>query len=329
MLGVGQLGSRWVFVLALTIGVTGCSSEAARFNDDPYTRSNPEATGSIQQSQNVPVESPLSPQPVQQVSVAPTAHPPGVSNAVGSKGKASNTSLSRSVTAVPLGNSASSGNSAVHVVKRGDTLNKISHLYRKPVADIAKANNIQLTALLKVGDHLVIPSVRVNNKPTGFSAQIPNHSANWVEPTTGEIAQAKAKDAVKAAEETAASPMFRWPVRARMIASFGSSLNGARNDGINLAVPEGTPVKAADDGVVSYAGNGLAGAGNLVLIRHTNGYVTVYAHAKELLVKRGDQIKRGQVIAHSGQTGNVNAPQLHFEVRKGATPLDPMRFLKS
>jgi murein DD-endopeptidase MepM/ murein hydrolase activator NlpD len=99
--------------------------------------------------------------------------------------------------------------------------------------------------------------------------------------------------------------------------------------GTDLAVPEGTPVAAAEDGVVSYAGNEFAGQGNLVLIRHSNGYSTVYAHAKELLVKRGDQIKRGQVIAHSGQTGNVNAPQLHFEVRRGATPLDPIRFLKS
>jgi len=102
MLGVGQLGSRWVFVLALAIGVAGCSSEAARFNDDYYTRSNPEATGSIQQSQNVPVESsPLPPQPVQQASVAPTTRPPGVSNAADSKGKASNTSPPRPVTAVP------------------------------------------------------------------------------------------------------------------------------------------------------------------------------------------------------------------------------------
>ena len=120
-----------------------------------------------------------------------------------------------------------------------------------------------------------------------------------------------------------------WPVQGRIISSFGSSLNGGRNDGIDLAVPEGTPVAAAEDGVVSYAGNEFGGQGNLVLIRHSNGYSTVYAHAKELLVKRGDQIKRGQVIAHSGQTGNVNAPQLHFEVRRGPTPLDPIRFLKS
>ena len=124
-----------------------------------------------------------------------------------------------------------------------------------------------------------------------------------------------------------ASPTFRWPVKGRVIAGFGPKPNGQQNDGINLAVPEGTPVKAAEDGVVAYAGNELKGYGNLVLVRHPNGYVTAYAHAKELLVKRGDQVKRGQVIAKSGQTGNVDAPQLHFEVRKGPAPLDPMPLL--
>jgi len=302
--------SCWMLVVALTIGLAGCSSEAARLNDVGYTRSNPDVTG-FQQSQDVQVESrPLPPRPVQQGS-APTT-PPGASTAVNGTG-------------LPSGKSASPGNSAVHVIKRGDTLNKISRLYRKPVADIANANNIQLTTRLKVGDHLVIPSVTVNSKPGSFPAKISNHSATSVQSTP---AQAKTKHPVKAAKETTAMAMFQWPVQGRIIASFGSSLNGVRNDGINLAVPEGTPVKAAEDGVVSYAGNGLAGDGNLVLIRHPNGYSTVYAHAKELLVNRDDQIKRGQVIAHSGQTGNVNAPQLHFEVRKGVTPLDPMRFLK-
>ena len=94
-------------------------------------------------------------------------------------------------------------------------------------------------------------------------------------------------------------------------------------------MPEGTPVAAAEDGIVSYAGDGFQAEGNLVIIRHSNGYFTVYTHSKELLVKRGDEVKRGQIIALSGQTGNVNAPQLHFEVRKGGTPVDPMRFLKS
>ena len=114
-----------------------------------------------------------------------------------------------------------------------------------------------------------------------------------------------------------------------MISAYGPNNNGQHNDGINIALPENTPVKAAEEGVVAYAGSELKGYGNLVLVRHPNGYVTAYAHAKELLVKRGDQVKRGQVIARSGQSGNVNAPQLHFEIRKGATPVDPMPHLAS
>jgi murein DD-endopeptidase MepM/ murein hydrolase activator NlpD len=132
---------------------------------------------------------------------------------------------------------------------------------------------------------------------------------------------------VKAAEPSGAMPSFGWPVRGRLIAGFGSKPDGTQNDGINLAVPEGTPIKAADDGVVVYAGNELKGYGNLVLIQHTNGFVTAYAHASELMVKRGDTVKRGQVIAHAGQTGNVTSPQLHFEIRKGSTPVDPTQYL--
>ena len=109
--------------------------------------------------------------------------------------------------------------------------------------------------------------------------------------------------------------------------AFGPKPNGQQNDGINLAVPEGTPVKAAEDGVVAYAGNELKGYGNLVLVRHANGFVTAYAHASEIMVKRDEPVKRGQVIAKSGQTGNVTAPQLHFEIRKGSTPVDPMQYL--
>jgi murein DD-endopeptidase MepM/ murein hydrolase activator NlpD len=116
-------------------------------------------------------------------------------------------------------------------------------------------------------------------------------------------------------------------VRGRVITGFGPKPTGQQNDGINIAVPEGTPVKASEDGVVAYAGNELKGYGNLVLVRHASGHVTAYAHASELLVKRGDNVKRGQTIAKSGQTGNVSSPQLHFEIRKGATPVDPMQFL--
>ena len=133
------------------------------------------------------------------------------------------------------------------------------------------------------------------------------------------------KAPVQEPEQTASvSGDFRWPARGRVIAGFGA--NGG-NEGINIAVPEGTPVKAAEAGTVTYAGSEVKGYGNLVLIRHENGFVSAYAHNGSLNVKRGEQVKRGQVIATSGQTGNVTSPQLHFEIRKGAQPVDPMKHL--
>jgi murein DD-endopeptidase MepM/ murein hydrolase activator NlpD len=116
---------------------------------------------------------------------------------------------------------------------------------------------------------------------------------------------------------------FRWPARGRVIAGFGT----AGNEGINIALPEGTPVRAAEGGTVAYAGEELRGYGKLVLVRHADGYVSAYAHNSQLLVERGDEVRRGQVIAHSGRTGNVTSPQLHFEIRQGADPVDPMPYL--
>src|SRR5215831_19401801 len=230
------------------------------------------------------------------------------------------------------------GNAGVHVVAAGDTLSKISHRYHKSAHEIAKANNIDATATLNIGDRLIIPGAQASVVKTSAPAPAPQPktvvaSAAPKEPEPAPSANVVAsadpldKEAAKLAEGNGAVPKFRWPANGRVIASYGPTTNGQQNDGINIAVPENTPVKAAEDGVVAYAGSELKGYGNLVLVRHPNGYVTAYAHAKELLVKRGDQVKRGQVIARSGQSGNVNAPQLHFEIRKGASPLDPTRFL--
>ncbi len=256
------------------------------------------------------------------------------------------------------------GSSGLHVVAAGDTLYKISRTYGRSVADLAKANNIEPTATLKIGDRIVIPGGQAPHNVAKGKAPQPLAAPSAKAAAAGRAAaSAKAAASTKAAAPKAlpakatpapkqgeqsqqaavvtpsdetpaptpiksdASPTFRWPVKGRVIAGFGPKPNGQQNDGINLAVPEGTPVKAAEDGVVAYAGNELKGYGNLVLIRHPNGYVTAYAHAKELLVKRGDPVKRGQVIANSGQTGNVDTPQLHFEVRKGPAPIDPMPLL--
>ncbi len=129
------------------------------------------------------------------------------------------------------------------------------------------------------------------------------------------------------AQESVGGPMFRWPVRGRVISEYGSKPGGTRNDGINLAVPEGTPVKSAGDGSVLYAGNELKGFGNLVLIRHDDGWVSAYAHNSEILVKRGETVQRGQVISKAGSTGSVTQPQVHFELRKDNKPVDPLRYL--
>lgn len=146
-------------------------------------------------------------------------------------------------------------------------------------------------------------------------------AARKVDETT--TASIPAANDAKTVASDGGRPEFRWPARGRIIQGFSTG----GNDGINIAVPEGTQVKAVEGGVVAYAGNELKGYGNLVLIRHPNGFVSAYAHNGALDVKRGDQVKRGQTIAKSGQSGNVVSPQLHFELRKGSTPVDPTRYL--
>ena len=230
----------------------------------------------------------------------------------------------------------------MHIVEPGESLIGIAHKHGVTLAALAHANNIQPYAKVSIGDRLTIPgsrhvAERVAQAPAPQVAQprtVPADESRTAAPVA-ERAHRDARDRAPAAEvvdqdapkRPAPCRRFRWPVKGRVIAGFGPRPNGGQNDGINLAVPEGTPIKAADDGVVAYAGNELKGYGNLVLIRHANGYVSAYANASELLVKRGDTIKRGQVIAHAGQTGNVTSPQLHFEIRKGSTPVDPIKYL--
>ena len=236
---------------------------------------------------------------------------------------------------------------SIHFVNRGETLLSIARRNHVPLGVLAKANHIDPSAKLNLGMKLTVPGAKIAAAApealpvTVAAAQpvmappatkmaavtpVPPQSARLAQATT-KVEETRAEAPVKAAEATGALPTFRWPVRGKVITSYGAKTNGKANDGINLAVPEGTPVKAAEDGVVAYSGNELKGYGNLVLVRHANGYVTAYAHASELMVKRGDTIKRGQIIAKSGQSGEVGSPQLHFEIRKGSTPVDPLQFL--
>jgi murein DD-endopeptidase MepM/ murein hydrolase activator NlpD len=244
--------------------------------------------------------------------------------------------------AAPASKAAAATPPSIHVVNHGDTLLSIARRNHVTVAELAKANRLNRSAKLKLGMKLTVPGAKTAAVAPAAGAQLVSSTgpgitmaaATGVPQQTARLAQATAKveepaaeAPLKAADATGALPTFRWPVRGKVITSYGAKTNGKANDGINLAVPEGTPVKAAEDGVVAYSGNELKGYGNLVLVRHANGYVTAYAHASELLVKRGDPIKRGQIIAKSGQSGEVGSPQLHFEIRKGSTPVDPLQFL--
>ena len=238
--------------------------------------------------------------------------------------------------------------SNMHLVGPGETLYSVARRYKVSPVALAQANGIPPHHMVRTGERLTIPGMtrsataqpapQLQRTPSVVQrpAPIPAQQQRMAEaqpPVTNSarvITPAKdnpAEEPAVAEPAPSSAAGFRWPARGRVITGFGPKPTGQQNDGINLAVPEGTPVKASDDGVVAYAGNELKGYGNLVLVRHSNGYVTAYAHASELMVKRGDAVKRGQTIAKSGQTGNVSSPQLHFEIRKGATPVDPMQFL--
>lgn len=168
---------------------------------------------------------------------------------------------------------------------------------------------------------LAAPEKAKPAEPTRHVAAAPVKAAP--EPKAAPAQVASAPEAAPAKAENSGGS-FRWPARGRIIQGFNGR---GGNEGINIALPEGTPVKAAEGGVVAYAGSELKGYGNLVLIRHENGWVSAYANNGELKVKRGDKVSRGQTVATSGQSGNVSTPQLHFELRKGSTPVDPLPHL--
>jgi murein DD-endopeptidase MepM/ murein hydrolase activator NlpD len=237
-----------------------------------------------------------------------------------------------------------------HVVVPGETIYSLARHYHLTPMAIAKANNLTLAQQLRIGQRIVIPgganpriampaqaapaaqqqaAARPEVTPTvkqpapKVAQAEPAQSARVVTPATEPLPETAPTGSAPANNAVS----FRWPVRGRVIAGFGPKPNGQQNDGINVSVPEGTPIKAAEDGIVAYAGSELKGYGNLVLVRHSNGFVTAYAHASELNVKKGDAVKRGQVIGKAGATGNVTSPQLHFEVRRGATPVDPAQYL--
>lgn len=223
-----------------------------------------------------------------------------------------------------------------YTVQQGDSLSSIARKTGVGVVALKQANGMQ-DGLLKIGQTLKVPA--------GGTATVASTKPAKVDPVTTATTQPAAKptetlatytppkkDAKviqQAEDDDAVAPdatgigKMRWPVRGRVISSFGGG-----KDGVDIAVPEGTPVKAAENGVVIYAGDGLKEFGNTVLVRHENGLVTVYGHASSIEVQRGQKVKRGQEIALSGMSGTTDAPKLHFEVRKNSAPVDPSGYLE-
>jgi murein DD-endopeptidase MepM/ murein hydrolase activator NlpD len=228
-----------------------------------------------------------------------------------------------------------------YVVQSGDTLQRIAKKSGVSVAALKSANNLK-DGGLKIGQKLVVPAasaVVAEAKPavdpasTG-STEKPKKLAPAEAPAVYTPPTKKADKTIEQAEtsddkapDATGIARMRWPVKGRVISAFGKS-GGKANDGIDIAVPEGTAVKAAENGVVIYAGDGLKDFGNTVLVRHEDGLVTVYGNASELKVQRGQKVKRGEQIAVSGMSGNASSPKLHFEVRKNSAPVDPSTFLE-
>ncbi len=231
----------------------------------------------------------------------------------------------------------------VHRVAPGETLFSLGRRYGVNPYRIAAYNGLPRNVQLKVGQSVRIPAASgwsmsasqasgAARKASRKVAEAPVHKPAPKDDARIEQAQAPAPRRQKVAESAPQEQIaagFRWPVRGRVISSFGEKPGGVRNEGINIAVPEGADIHAAADGVVAYAGNELKGYGNLVLIRHKDGWVTAYAHNKALFVKRGDRVRAGQVIAKAGSTGSVKTSQLHFELRKGATAVNPLKYLNT
>ena len=250
---------------------------------------------------------------------------------------------------------AASGTEETYKVQAGDTPSSIAAKTGVSVKALIARNDLK-PPRLKVGEVLylpkgskpapaavaaapkksVAPAVQVVKTtpiapPGKPQAPTKPHAASAATAADDDVVGGQNRQVASNQELPAPEPMsgnsFRWPVQGRIISEFGTKPDGGHNDGINVAVPAGTSVKAAENGVVAYAGDELKGYGNLVLIRHSNNWVSAYAHNEEILVKRGDQVRRGQVIAKAGRTGQVNQPQLHFELRKGSRPVDPTKFM--
>lgn len=196
----------------------------------------------------------------------------------------------------------------IHVIQKGDTLYSISRKYRVDRSSLFKINGIKPNQKIYVGDSIVIPIKEKKKYQQRIRKELnikPKHSKK--------IASTKLS--------------FIWPARGKIILGFGKIKSGFHNDGINIKSDENSPVIASETGEIIYTGNEIPGYGNLILIKHKNNWVTAYSHLKQIIYKKGQVVRKGQKIGKVGKTGNVDEPQLHFEIRKGKKAINPKKFL--
>ncbi len=225
---------------------------------------------------------------------------------------------------------------SVHVVRKGDTIYSISRRYNVDMSLLARQNRLKEPYSIYEGQFLKLPGSIVE-KPAAQVAVRTTPTKTPAKTATKTAAKTSAKKTTPATKKNAvrlppapsrSQSKFAWPVEGKIMTKFGAAGAGRHNDGVNIKVAEGTTVRAAENGVVAYAGNELKGFGNLLLIKHADGWITAYAHNKQLLVKRGQTVRRGQPVAKAGKTGGAKESQLHFEIRKGTKAVDPLLYLE-
>jgi murein DD-endopeptidase MepM/ murein hydrolase activator NlpD len=229
----------------------------------------------------------------------------------------------------------------VHIVKPGETGIAIARAYGVPWREVVTLNRLNEPYVIAVGQRLLLPAAAAAPRPAvtleerarAFTITI-DDVVTGGQPATARPARPAPASAPTTVDQpmplpavTGGAPAFRWPLPGRIISGFGPKAGGRFNDGVNLKASPGEPVRAAGDGVVAYAGDAIAGFGQLVLVKHAGGWVSAYGHNEALLVARGARVKAGEVIARAGQTGAVAEPQLHFELRRGRAPVDPARLI--
>lgn len=244
--------------------------------------------------------------------------------------------------ALTIGQELKVPNAQIHEVAAGDTIFNIAQRYDVDRSELVRLNGLQPPYTIPLGQKLILPTpgsaADSDPAPTEVAytppqapldepaVEAPASSAATPAPPAAKPSVARTPEKVRAAlanPPARAGSSFLWPVQGPLLSSFGAKAGGEHNDGINIAAPRGTPVRAAENGVVAYAGEELKGFGKLLLVKHADGWVTAYAHNEELLVAPGDRVQRGQTIARVGSSGHVDRPQLHFEVRRGTRAVNP------